>query len=350
MDKATRTAGDSGTMSTEIITALYKGLLGRMPDPAGIGYWLGRLDSGADFSELLKAIMATEEYRGIRESSLGEGKIRERAAGWAKENLFQPIVIVDVGAQELEDEKHIYSEVVNCALPHRIIGFEPLQHRIDEAVLRKGNSNLTLMPFFIGDGGRYKFNINRPDSTSSLLPFNTPLTSELRELSHLFTERTEETGTVRLDDVLASEQSVDFLKMDIQGFEFKALQSSPETLAKTNVIHCEVSFMEIYEGQALFSELEILMRNAGFTFIDFTHLCRYACHGEHESHRDRLGWGDALFIKDACHTDARGLLVQALLAIFVYGKCSLAESLAKKYDLLTGGSFSSIFRQQQVLQ
>ena len=328
----------------EIVNALYRGLLGRNADKVGLAYWSNLLVTGVGMATLFDAIRTSDEYQSRQKIVEETRTIRQKVAAWSQLNLEHPLLIVDVGAQKLDDEEDIYSGIVTDAIPHKIIGFEPLQHRMEEARSSQCADNTVFLPFFIGDGGSYTFHINRPDATSSLLPFNTPLLSELVDLSGLYTERTEKVATKTLDEALKDEKTIDFLKLDIQGFELKALQSSPQVVQRTNVIHCEISFAELYQGQSFFSELELFMRQSGFTFIDFSHLCRYAYHGDHTTHRDRLGWGDAVFLRDMQDISPRALLAQSLVSLFVYDKPSLAQSLAKRYDLCTGASFASLLK------
>lgn len=328
----------------EIVNALYRGLLGRNADKVGLAYWSNLLVTGVGMATLFDAIRTSDEYQSRQKIVEETRTIRQKVAAWSQLNLEHPLLIVDVGAQKLDDEEDIYSGIVTDAVPHKIIGFEPLQHRMEEASIHQSAQNTTFLPFFIGDGGSYTFHINRPDATSSLLPFNTPLISGLVGLSDLHTEKTEKVETKTLDEALKDEKTIDFLKLDIQGFELKALQSAPQVMQRTNVIHCEVSFAEIYQGQAFFSELELFMRQAGFMFVDFSHLCRYAYHGDYTNHRDRLGWGDAIFLRDTQNVSPKDLLAQSLIALFVYDKLSLAQSLAQRYDLCTGASFASLLK------
>ena len=139
-------------------------------------------------------------------------------------------------------------------MPLRVIGFEPLEHRRLER-LSAASAQVELLPAFVGDGGRHVFHIDVPDATSSLLPFNETVTRRLRGLQNLHTANTENAATVTLDDVLAAEERVDFLRLVIQGFELNALEHAKQLLLRTQVVHCEVSFVEIYMGQALFLEV-----------------------------------------------------------------------------------------------
>ncbi|MGF6181983.1 FkbM family methyltransferase [Massilia sp. UYP32] len=323
-----------------IVRGLYRGFLGRDPDPAGLAYWSGRLAEGAVADELLAALMTSDEYR------LGHGApgaagldtLKTRVATACAPLLTRPLTVVDVGAQELENEDHVYAPLTRHGLPYRIVGFEPQQDKIEASRRNNPDSRVTLYPTFIGDGGRHTFHANNDDATSSLLPFNRALTAQLRDLDHLHTVHTEEVATSRLDDVLSQEGAVDFLKLDIQGFELPTLRHAGAVLARTNVVHCEVSFAPIYEGQALFSEIETLLRAAGFWLLDFSSLCRYPSVGSAARSRDRLGWGDAVFVRQAL--DAQDLLAQALVLLLVYDKPSAAQALVRQAGI---GDLSALF-------
>ena len=311
-----------------VVRGLYRGFLGREPDPAGLAYWSSRFAQGASADELLAGLMASSEY-GLGHGALaGLEERKERMAAAAGPLLGRALTVVDIGAQELENEDHIYAPLTRHGLPYRIIGFEPQQDKIEASRRNNPDSRITLYPTFIGDGERHTFHVNNDDATSSLLPFNRSLTAQLRDLDHLHTVRTEEVATSRLDDVLADAGPVDFLKLDIQGFELPVLLHATQVLARTNVVHCEVSFAPIYQGQALFSEIESLLRGAGFYLLDFSSLCRYPSAGSGQRSRDRLGWGDAVFVRETA--DSRDLLAQALIALLVYDKPSAAGALARR--------------------
>lgn len=332
----------------EIVRSLYRGFLEREADAAGLDYWSAALAAGADAAALVEALTHSEEYlrnSALRAARLGARQAVSRAAILAF--AARPLTIVDIGAQELEGEQHVYAALGAHGLPCQVIGFEPLEDKLSLRRRHDGGS-VRLYPNFIGDGQPHLFHINEPDATSSLLPLNQALNGALVELSHLRTARTEQVQTSRLDDVLLDTAGVDFLKLDIQGFELPALQHAGAVLARTAVIHCEVSFAPIYAGQALFSEVETLLRAQGFHFLDFSSACRYAYHcGSGDSSRDRLGWGDAVFFKaPELLAGPRELLAQLVIALLVYDKYSLAESLAERYDALTGAAFAPLFRAQ----
>lgn len=73
----------------------------------------------------------------------------------------------------------------------------------------------------------------------------------------------------------------DFLAMDIQGAEMKALRGMTDIITKFKFIVLEVSIFELYKSQGLFNDIMDFLRSYGFSLIDM------------EMHAE--GWGDALF-------------------------------------------------------
>jgi len=329
-----------------IVRGLYQGFLGREPDPDGLLHWTARLAAGEGANAILASLMESAEYLQRHGADAALSALKQRAVAAAALLLGRPMTIVDIGAQELADESHVYAPLTESRLDCRIIGFEPQEEKI-AASLQRMDPRVTLFPTFIGDGTSHTFHLNNVDATSSLLPLNHALTQQLVELSHLRTVQTESVATSRLDDVLAGTGHVDFLKLDIQGFELPVLRHAAQTLAQTQVVHCEIGFAPIYAGQALFSEVETLLRASGFYLLDFYSLCRYQSVGTVHVTRDRLGWGDAVFFREpTLLADPSALLAQSLIALLVYDKPSTAAALAQHYDAATGAQFAKVFDQE----
>lgn len=319
-----------------IVRGLYLSLLGREPDAPGLAHWVRTWQDGADLASIAANLLASGEYASSgaaarRNASTAAAAAQQAALEAGPALAGSPVVVVDVGAQNLLNEEHVYAALGRHAVPHRIIGFEPLEHRRHER-MEQAAGGLTLLPAFIGDGGEHIFHVNDPDATSSLLPFNRDVTDRLLELAPLRTVATEAAATQTLDAALAQESHVDLLKLDIQGFELTALRHATSVLQRTLVVHCEVSFAEIYLGQALFSDVERYMRCAGFDLVDLPTLCRYPLtETPYAASRDWLGWGDAVFFR-RLGDDAtwRERLVQSVIALTVYRKPSLASWLARQ--------------------
>ena len=76
-----------------------------------------------------------------------------------------------------------------------------------------------------------------------------------------------------------------FLNIDIQGYELKALKGSLNTLSKIKYIYMEVNKSEVYKDCPLVQEIDSFLDKFGFIRV----ATKYAY--------DTLPWGDALYIK-----------------------------------------------------
>jgi FkbM family methyltransferase len=60
-------------------------------------------------------------------------------------------------------------------------------------------------------------------------------------------------------------------KIDVQGFESEVLAGGSETFKAVSVIYIENSFIELYQGQKLFSEITTQLLSMGFAYFGHTH-------------------------------------------------------------------------------
>jgi FkbM family methyltransferase len=321
----------------ELIQALCRAILGRPVDPASLRAWSKIAETPGGLETVVGGLVSSPEYQARAAARSAGPRYATRLADELRPIFAEhPLIIVDVGAQALPGEQHVYAPLRLHRIAHRVVGFEPLAERREERLKQEPETELDLRPWLVGDGEVHEFHVNEPDATSSLLPFNRGVTDQFAELRQFRTLNVESVPTRTLDAELGALPAVDLLKLDIQGFELPALRHATEVLARTSVVHCEVSFAEIYAGQALFSEVEQLLRECGFEFIDFVHLCRYDC-GETptEGAGDRLGWADAVFFRAperlACRRDFQA---QALIASLLYNKSSLARALTETGERL----------------
>lgn len=79
--------------------------------------------------------------------------------------------------------------------------------------------------------------------------------------------KVERVGTVPIDDWVreTGEPSLELMKFDIQGAELRAMKGGKKTLTEsTLVVYTEVFFNPMYEGGAVFSEIDLFLRSCGF--------------------------------------------------------------------------------------
>jgi FkbM family methyltransferase len=339
----------------KLIRGLYLSLLDREPDAPGMQNWLSKIDSGMTLDEIAQSILQGAEYQ-KKKDHLHEKKMQigdaydelcKVIAKWAKKELHDdPLVIVDVSSQNLAYEKYLYRPLSDLHIPHRVIGFEPLEH--GRRVQADEVGKLTFLPYFIRDGEVHNFYLNEPDNTSSLLPFNRKVMDKLVYLNQYTTVRIDTVSTRTLDSAMQDIKNIDFLKLDIQGLELPSLKNAISTLQRTEVIHCVVSFIEMYQGQALFSEVEQFLRTQGFDLVDI-HAQHHAFEGtSFSSSKDLLGRADAIFFRRLNNlTSTRGIISQALLALTIYKKPSLAAWLANQIDI-DGHPFTALFGESRL--
>jgi FkbM family methyltransferase len=80
-------------------------------------------------------------------------------------------------------------------------------------------------------------------------------------------------NSIGIDEIVKREniQNIDLLKLDTQGNELDILKSAEQTIKEGNIkiIITEVSMFPIYKNQALFSDLDIWLRENDFIMADY---------------------------------------------------------------------------------
>jgi FkbM family methyltransferase len=254
-------------------------------------------------------------------------------------DLYEPlsVCVIDVGAQNLTSEDHVYSPLVNSQAA-RVIGFEPLK---GEASTRSAKDpNVIMLNHFVGEGGEGIFRVGKFNPTSSLLEPNQAFLSQFVSLSEMCEIVSEEPiETTRLDD-LPEVRDCDFLKIDVQGGELGVLRGAAELLESTIVVHSEVEFAPIYKDQPLFSDVDAFLRAHEFELIDVTKT-GYAAYDDlpRPIASSRLMWADAVYFKSPERLSACGpkkLMRAAYIAHVNYGMYDLAARYLRHLDEMVG--------------
>ena len=190
------------------------------------------------------------------------------------------------------------------ALPQlKFVGFEPDSEEYDRL-----SSQITpgFSYFNVAVGGRDErrvLYVTRNAGCSSLLPPNQPLYGQFKDCSaDLEVIAKKEINTVSLDSFLPKSgiPSIDFLHLDTQGTELDILQGAQSFLSSSIVgVKCEVEFAPLYEGQALFGDVDGFLRQHGFVLFDLSR-SRYRRAGfpDDALTRGQLLWGDAIYLRD----------------------------------------------------
>lgn len=171
-------------------------------------------------------------------------------AGSEHRPVFAPnlATIVDIGANRGQ-----FSLAARRWAPTaNIIAFEPLEKAATtfRRVFRK-DAKVSLHQTAIGpQAGETIIHVAAADDSSSLLP--------MTALQEKLFPGTREIGTEKiivgpLSDFVSENDIVPpaMLKLDVQGFEFQALQGCANLLDRFDCVYVECSFMELYAGQKL---------------------------------------------------------------------------------------------------
>ena len=173
----------------------------------------------------------------------------------------RPTAIVDVGANPIDGDPP-YHAMLAAGLCE-VMGFEPQTDALARLEKAKGPRERYL-PYALADGSARALNVcELPGMTSLLVP--DPARLALFNLFPIWgTVKQQIPVTTRKLDDIAEIAHLDFLKMDVQGAEREVLAHGRAKLADTVVIQTEVSFVPLYQGQPVFGEIDLSLRELGF--------------------------------------------------------------------------------------
>jgi len=177
-----------------------------------------------------------------------------------------PLHVIDVGAASMGKDGDPYHALLGDPAV-RVTGFEP---RAEACAERNASAppNHRYLPYFVGDGTTRDFHVCANPLTSSLYKPNDRLLSLFHNLPLPVVETTR-VETRRLDD-LPDLAACDLLKIDVQGAELDVLRGGPRIASGALVVDVEVEFVPMYEGQALFGDIDVHLRGLDFMLHRFT--------------------------------------------------------------------------------
>ena len=163
------------------------------------------------------------------------------------------------------------------------------------------------------------FNRANNEQSSSLLPFGT------HSIVHPNVEFVDSFSveTVTLDDLAKTFdfEGFNFLLLDIQGAEGKAISGAKQFLKQVDYIYSEVNRDELYTGCTTLVAFDEILWNLGFVRVEL-------------SMREVHGWGDAFYVRRTAATLAR-LRVRQLWS---YVKSLSPKSLFQRFQHARCGS------------
>ena len=182
--------------------------------------------------------------------------------------------ILHVGAHECEELKD-YEVYLHR---NQILWIDALPHKVD--ICKKRYPNVLIENAVVSDVVEtIRFNVSNNGQSSSMLDFglHTTFHPQVKYVTCF------ETETKLLKNILPNYNiNYNFLNLDIQGAELKALKGMEEYLNNIDYIYTEVNSDYVYKGCALIGELD-------------EYLLRFGLHRVETKWTD-YKWGDAFYI------------------------------------------------------
>ena len=184
--------------------------------------------------------------------------------------------ILHVGAHECE-ELNDYEKYISR---NKILWVEALQDKVEYNKAK--HPELLIEQAVISDKVEIvKFNRSNNGQSSSFLEFG------LHETFHPHVKYVDsyEVETKMLRDILCNYNiDYNFLNLDIQGVELKALKGMEEYLSKVDYIYTEVNSDYVYKDCGLITEIDAFLKPYGLERVE-TKWC------------ENFRWGDAFYIR-----------------------------------------------------
>lgn len=197
-------------------------------------------------------------------------------------NVFwnvQPTGVLHVGAHEGEESADYKNAGWKPVL--WVEGLPDKAAELEKRFRHDADQQVVAALVWDSDGAPLQMNRTNNGQSSSVLPLGTHL---VEHPSIHVVEEIQLTSS-RLDSILSSTQHrFDFVNLDIQGAELRALRGLGDRIRDVRWVYCEVNEKPLYVGASLMNEVDDYLDRFNFRRVDT----------EMTSH----GWGDALYVHD----------------------------------------------------
>jgi len=248
--------------------------------------------------------------------------------------------IFEIGAVPVDGEQEPFYKLAEIFPKSKISAFE-----VDEVLCadlnNKSNSNITYYPTALGSqNGEQAFYETNASMCCSLYKPNDAFNSKYNnlEVALLKSESTIKTTTLDTFTQDNNIDTIDFIKIDVQGAELDIFKSGIKAMANTFFIVSEVEFVPHYIDQPLFGDVSQHLTKQGLMFHKFLGIGGRSLKPIILKNDPNLAsqhiWSDAIFIKDISKVNtlsSENLLKLSLLA-FIYGSPDLTFHCFQFYD------------------
>lgn len=178
------------------------------------------------------------------------------------------LTVVDAGARSnFEAHWKFYKDQV------KLIGFEPEEKECARLNKLYSNQNKIFYAVALGQKKETKtFYVTKYPASSGFLEPDLEWMGRFPDKQNLIVKKTSNMTTVDFDSFSKEKKigPVDFMKLDVEGFELQVLRGAQKSLSDVLGISIEVEFQQNHKGQAIFPDIDIFLRKKGFFLYDAT--------------------------------------------------------------------------------
>lgn len=212
------------------------------------------------------------------------------------------IVVVDGGAK---GELFTPFNQVNKSV-FTVLRFEPNS----EAEITKNDNEIIFNKALWNSTGKIKINIAKDPSTSSVFDIDVRILKQIdpNGIDARMPQKTIEVDCCSIDELCKTHQVPypDFIKLDIHGSEYEALEGAKESLANATFgALVETWTLPIHKGQKTHGQVESLLNESSIYLFEHFPLIEWTRQAKGTRfYKTQIGGYDALFFKDIIGSDS----------------------------------------------
>jgi len=258
--------------------------------------------------------------------------------------------IAEVGARIINEPGSGEPPEIFHKLQHaKVIAFEP-----DSEACEKVNgltdsfaANIHAYPYALGlKNGQQTLYVTQDGMCSSLYKPNETMMRRFEALEVAYLKEEIPIDVVSLDDFIQTEKinDIDFIKIDVQGAELDVFKGGEHALQGIIGICTEVEWAELYEGQPLFADVDLYLREHGLQMHHFIGGETRPLNGPSLPGIQQHLWSDAVYFPsfERIETLSTNKLIKLAVMATLYDAYDLAMHALKRYDTLTGSKLSTM--------